>query len=301
MTLSVIVMAYLAIVLPPGGQGAPSLDDVVARMSRYVAAYGAQASVFVGIEDYTQRVEDKDGRLYTPRHLVSEFAIVKAGGGDNWIGYRDVVQVNDKPVADRRDRLLALLTSTSVDTGTLKAIADESARYNIGPIARNFNVPTTALFFFHPATIVRFSFERKGTETINGVVTSELEFRETARPTLVRTREGRDVPARGRIWVVPGDGTVLRTRVELRNFADRPPTWSTTRMNPRIESSAVVEVTYHLDQRAAAWLPVKMSEAYEGPMTAFGGAEPFQGRASGVAEYSAFKRFDTSGRLVLPK
>ena len=31
-----------------------------------------------------------------------------------------------------------------------RRLSDESARFNIGPIVRNFNVPTAALFFFRP-------------------------------------------------------------------------------------------------------------------------------------------------------
>jgi hypothetical protein len=34
-------------------------------------------------------------------------------------------------------------------------------------------------------------------------------------------RDGSDVPCEGTIWVEPGDGTVVRTRLKLRNFADQ--------------------------------------------------------------------------------
>jgi hypothetical protein len=306
-------------------------------MSTYVAAYGAQASMFVGTETYAQRLESGLGRG-TPRRLLSEFAIVKAPSGGDWVGYRDVIQVDDQPVVDRRDRLLRLLSSESVEAAQLKQIDDESARYNIGPISRNFNVPTTVLFFFGPNTIGRFTFERKGTPTIDGVATWELEFREAVRPTLVRTRSGRDVPCRGRVWVVPSDGTVVRTLVELRNFADErqvesqggartdatvPPTSTRSAVggtqsvpstavarpsstsNDRVESLAQIEVTYRLDQRFGAWLPRKMSELYEGPVDPRLGpgrfADTYTGRSTGVAEYSDFKRFETSAKIVAPK
>ena len=81
---------------------------------------------------------------------MSEFAIVKAAGRVGWSGFRDVVEVDGKPVSDRRDRLLSLLTGPAGGEAELRRIADESARYNVGPVIRNFNVPTTALFFFHP-------------------------------------------------------------------------------------------------------------------------------------------------------
>ena len=41
-------------------------------------------------------------------------------------------------------------------------MADESARFNIGPTRRNFNEPTAALFFLLPASQARFAFTRKG-------------------------------------------------------------------------------------------------------------------------------------------
>ncbi len=305
-------------------------------MSQYVLAFGAQASMFVGTEHYNQRVEGEMGRAYDPRRLVSEFAIVKAESGDDWVGYRDVVEVNEKPVVDRRDRLLRLLTAASLDAPQLKQIVDESARYNIGPISRNFNVPTSVLYLLQPGMVTRFSFEQKGTKEVEGVQTWVLEFKETARPTVIRTPKGRDVPARGRVWVVPGDGTVVRTRLELRNFADEqkapppapaapttsepPPTGTRsavggsqvtpnaapttpppTPVSNRYESLAVVEVSYRLDKRAGAWLPLRMSETYEGAMPTSGGREPFLGRATGLAEYSDFKRFETSAKIVVPK
>jgi hypothetical protein len=305
-----LVSCCLVAAAAPVRQGdAPSLNDVLHRMSQYVAAYGARASMFVGEETYTQHVEatvppKEPLRFYdyvhTTRRLVSEFAIVKAGSGGDWIGYRDVVEVNEKAVVDRRDRLLALLTAPSADADQLKKIADESARYNIGPIIRNFNVPTTTLFFFHPGTIAGFSFKRKGTKEIDGVATWELEFKERVRPTLVRTRSGRDVPCEGTVWVAPGDGVVVRTRLELRNFADDQELTMYARL-VRLESLAQIEVTYRLDQRIGAWLPLTMSELYEGPMPATGGGTPLVGRTTAVAEYAGFKRFETSAKIVVPK
>ena len=225
--------------------------------------------------------------MYAPRQLISEFAIIKAENGNDWIGYRDVVQVDEKPVADRRDRLLRLLTSTTVDAARLQDIANESARFNVGPISRNFNVPTTVLFYFLPSTIERFSFERKGTKDLDGVVTWELEFKETARPTLIRTRDDRDVPASGRVWVTPTDGAVVRTRLELRGFADQHRDRDAPQLNSgprqpnrpsmpqesderRLESRAVVEVSYRFDRTLGASLPLRMSETYEGPMRSEG-------------------------------
>jgi hypothetical protein len=207
---------------PTPARAAPAdrdLDQVVQKMAGYVAGYGAEASVIVGVEKYTQRVT-VENQFLRPRTLVSEFAIVKAAGRVGWSGFRDVVEVNGKPVADRRDRLMSLLTGPAGGGSELRRIADESARYNVGPVIRNFNVPTTALFFFHPDLVGRFTFRRAGTKKIDGVNTWALEFTETHRPTLVMKGDGTDVPCEGTVWVNPADGTIVRTRLRMRNFAN---------------------------------------------------------------------------------
>jgi VWFA-related protein len=203
----------------PAPTSDPEVDQVVRKMAEYVAAYGPQASVIVGVEKYSQQVTVEE-RPLRPRSLVAEFAIVKAPDRVGWTGFRDVVEVDGRAVADRRDRLASLLTGPAGGEAELRRIADESARYNVGPIIRNFNVPTTALFFFHPALVDRFSFRRGGTKTIDGVSTWVLDFKETKRPTIVGKRDGTNVPCEGTVWVSPADGTIVRTKLRLRNFAN---------------------------------------------------------------------------------
>lgn len=56
-------------------------------------------------------------------------------------------------------------------------------------------MPTTALFFLSRSSQPRFAFQRKNVQRIDGVSTWEIAFRETHRPTLVRTRAVADVQA----------------------------------------------------------------------------------------------------------
>jgi hypothetical protein len=203
---------------PPTGP--LTLELVLQRMGTYVSAYGERAALIVAAETYTQRISTEDGASFPPRKMLAEFAIVKAAGPTGWIGFRDVVQVDGENITDRRGRLLQLLSDTNGDVSEAKRISNESARFNIGPISRNFNVPTTTLYFFHPATIGRFTFEVKSRKKIDGLDTWVLEFKETRRPTMVMTRDGRDVPCEGTVWVSPSDGTILRTQVTFRGFAD---------------------------------------------------------------------------------
>jgi hypothetical protein len=362
---------------PKSAPTAPALQQVIDRMAAYVQSYGARTSLVVAVEKYMQQVTI-DGRPLRPRNLLSEYAIVKVDDRVGWAGFRDVVKVDGTDVSDRRDRLERLFTGPASDGSELKRIADESARYNVGPISRNLNTPTTALHFLHPERISRFTFKDKGTKTIDGVKVLVLDFKETTRPTLVMKRDGTDVPCEGTVWVVPGDGTVVRTRLKLRNFANTvtmgetdtsgltrgatggyvmpqpvqqpqpaqpaptappAPTTPTTPApttptpttgqgsggivtntpaaepqrrntgNPdriefpelrEIESLADIEVSYKRDAASGLWLPAQMTELYDGPLT-LGTTAPVAGRAVGRATYSDFKRFETSGKVVLPK
>jgi len=197
----------------------PTLEQVMERVGRYVASYGEKAAVVVASEKYSQSVLIDGADMGRPRELKAEFAIVRVAGGGG-TGYRDVIEFEGKPVQDRKDRLVSLLTNTEGDASELIRIANEGARFNIGPISRNFDVPTAAMFFFLPSEHERFTFARKGARKVEGIDTWEIEFRETRRPTLIMTRAGKDVPIEGTLHVKPDDGTVVRTRFRMRNFAD---------------------------------------------------------------------------------
>lgn len=278
--------------LPPSSPA----DDVMQRVGGYVEHYGDQASLLVAIEHYEQAVtvarvlmgqsRVRGGVTTSPvgvatasgekRKLVSEFALVPnrtASGG--WLGYRDVIEVNGKPIADRHDRLQAIFQSGAPDLEEARRIADESARYNIGPVSRNFNVPTATLFFFHPGNLSRFTFRRRGAERIDGIETVVVEFRETRMPTLIMNASGKDVPSSGTLWMNPADGAVVRTRIELNGFRGSG-------------SHAEIDVTYRKDAAVGLWVPSRMVERYSGGTA---------GAATTAATYTDFKRFQTSVKI----
>jgi hypothetical protein len=290
-----------ALLAQPGAQ--PPLPVVLDRVAKYVEGYGEQASAIVALEKYTQSVV-VEGRLpIKPRKLTAEFAIVKVPGG-GWTGYRDVFEVDGERLHDRDDRL-ASLARASADGAQFSRIAEESARFNIGPISRNFNVPTAALFFFQSRYLDRFSFSLEGRQTIDGLATWEIEFKENATPTFVTTRSGRNVPAEGTLWVIPENGVVVRTRLRLRNFLEtltsdistRPAQRPSTLDVREIDSEADVDVTYRWHDAFGIWLPAKMSEFYHGPLVFGPSTAPAPARASTLASYSDHKRFTTSATI----
>lgn len=223
--ITVAAIGALVVSAGPGAQSKPTdpaLDEVVRRMSAYAAGYGGSATIVLATETYTQQL-DLDGRRVRPRTLVSEFAVVRASGAVEWAALRDVVKVDTTRVVDQPGRLVAVLTGPTGTEADVRRVIAEAAQRNLGGVATNFNVPTTALSFFRPQHVGRFTFTRAATRTIEGVETWALDFRETRSPTLVVTRDGDDVPMSGTVWVAPADGVVVRTRLRLRDFADVEP------------------------------------------------------------------------------
>lgn len=269
------------------------LDVVIQRMATYVDGYGAAVSLVVGVEKYTQSIIIASGQQSKPRRLTAEFAVVRVS--DGWVGFRDVITVDDVTVRDRGDRLLKLLTGPAARLSDVQRIADESARYNVGPVVRNLNVPTTALFFFTTSNLGRFRFDRKRTARVNSEDTVEFAYREIGRPTFVMTRGGADVPLDGSVWVRAADGVVVRTRIRARGFADEISTTASL-VRREIKTVADITVTFARHDVIGLWLPSDMVEEYEGPIK-FGTTPPIPGVCTTRATYSDYRQFQTDASI----
>jgi hypothetical protein len=273
----------------------PAATALMQRVGEYVARYGDAASVLLATEHYRQEATQKSqvgldrgtelshgiltggtpvSSAKTARTLTSEMALVRnASAVGGWLGFRSVTGVDGKSVGDSA-RLKALFGAAVPDVEAARRISEESARLNVGPITRTFNVPTSALFFFTPANLSRFAFHHDGEERIEGVDTWRIAFQEVAAPTLIMTVAGRDVPSTGMLWVNPADASVLRTRLSVLDYAGT-------------SSVALVEVTYRREPSVDLLVPASMREWYN------------VGLASVAAEatYSDYKRFQTSIRI----
>ena len=262
-------------------QRPPSVKEVMQRVAGYVDAYGQRASVVVATERYTQRSRRVSGKP-EQRQLVADFAIVKVAGTRGWQGFRDVIEVDGSPLADREGRLVRILTQPGPAYDEARRLLDESARFNIGPITRDFNVPTTTLFFFTADNLERFKFSAVKADA-SGIW--EIAFRETARPTLIRTPAGRPVASSGTLWVNAADGTVVRTRLHVEGFA------RTESASKRPRGSGSVDVTYQRVPALEMWLPASMDEDFE--IRDFEDVDSISGRAL----YSDYRQFTTSVRI----
>lgn len=275
-----VVGALIAASGPRGGPGrVPSLKELLRLVGAYVQTYGEKASLVVGSEHYVQHVASQAGGL-SDRQIVAEFAIVRDERRREWLGFRDVVQVDGKPITDHEQRLVGILTSGPNGLDEARTLSDDGARFNIGSVYRNFNVPTTALFFFKPANLDRFKFS-KGARSDDGSI--EIEFREKEKPTIIRAANGGSVPSEGQIWVDPATGTIRRTRLRLGDLS--------VVVGARMPGTVEVDVTYGLVDRFGMWLPQTMREAYD--VVRNGETE----RETGRADYSNYREYQVSARV----
>jgi VWFA-related protein len=240
------------------------LAVLLGRAAEYVASYRRDFSSAIAEERYEQTMTS--GTRSQRRTLHSDFLLLRNRSG--WLPFRDVLEVDGKPVHDREERLRKLfLEHPATALNEAAAISDEGARYNIGPVVRNINVPTTPLGFLDPVYARRFSFSRHGQETVAGIQAWRVEFVEKGRPTIIQTPgpRGDDVPTDGAVWIDPLTGRVLRTQMTARA------------PGVILEST----VTYRPNDVLGIWVPAEMTETYRL------GTTTIVGRAT----YSNFRRF----------
>ena len=261
-------------------------DDVLRRAAGYVAQFERTFSAAIWREHYEQedripRRFNSSGATFTTvaarRQLDSELLFVWLPQARSWITVRDVMAIDGtpRPAGDRR--LQALLGGPAVSVDQLSALAAENGRFNIGKIVRTFNEPTLALLFLDDHYRRRFTFTRGDPQTTDGHRAATYDFVERGRPTVIRDAN-RDIPVRGTLWIDAATGRVLRTALELSD--------------PLGRLRGRMTVRYGTHPNFDVLVPLEMRETY----TSAAGEE-----VTAVATYSEFRRFETAGRIVIPK
>jgi DNA end-binding protein Ku len=271
---------------------APPLSLVLSRAARYVEKFAARISGFVTEESYVQDVAlpiDRfgarpNGRSYSgPMHreLKSDLLLVRPIGTDAWLQFRDVTEVDGRKMRDRNDRLAKLFLDPSKSTAAQsKKIMEESARYNIGDIERNINLPVLALAVLDRGLQAGFEFtlDKPGEKydlpnsaafapPPNALVVS---FRETQLRTMVASPQGKNLPASGHFWLDPATSQVEMTEIGIEDSWLR----------------AVIHVAYGNVEGIDLPVPIEMHERYDNKLNGT--------RVDGSATYANFREFKVS-------
>jgi hypothetical protein len=280
-------LAALVLLVTQAVNGAQelSLADVLARATDYVTELSTQLSGAVAEERYEQRAEVTGTRGFggfvnAPpdfrRTLRSDYLLIQPTNSVRYVGFRDVFEVDGKPVRDREERLTQLFLNPSVSgDAQIHGILRDSARYNIGDIIRNFNVPTLSLLFLRTSYKSHFEFKRVADASPNlgfdaPTQTAEvwvIEYKETWPTTVIRGRDRANLPARGRFWIEPTTGRVLVSELVLENS----------------EMQATICVRYESDPKMGHLVPAEMRERYDNRQRG--------SRVDGTATYTDFRRF----------
>lgn len=292
---------------PPGAQAvveSPRLGTDVASLTAaladYVDRFNQETSAVVAEERYVQLRHMWRGNATGPDsepelawredpnvtkaahatariQLLSDMLFVQVKDGD-WMDYRDVAEVNGKPVRSRSQRVLELFLSRAPDAMTqARRIADESARHNLAGIYRTLNLPNTALFLLRRAEQSRYSFKRAKDDVVDGRQARVLEYRERVRPTIVRTTGGGDIPINGRVWIDAEDRRVLRTELRFQRS--------------RSGGRSLIRVDYGPLEGHDVLVPTRLWEWYEDRMREGEWVQNTRYYVQGLATYSGHKRF----------
>lgn len=279
----VFAVLLLALWRPAAAQE-PTLQAVLGRAASYVDDFTRKISGMVAEESYVQDVEPAPGRrppAVFHRELKSDYLLILLPGATRYVEFRDVFEVDSRRVRDRQDRLTKLFLDPKATGPRPEAILQESARYNIGRVARTLNTPLLPLQFLAADVQDAFDFKRSDDtrpatirpaerSSAHFSVSAEvwvLDYREKGRGMFIRTPAGNLLRAEGRFWIDPQTGRVLMS--ELRSGD--------------ATVGATIDVSYQSEQLSGLSVPAEMRERYEVSVDG--------STVTGTATYGRFRQF----------
>lgn len=248
------------------------LETLLDRLATYVERYERDLSAVVSEEHYVQEVTGQSSLWPSTRVLKSEFLLTR-GADQGWVAFRDVFEVDGKPLQDRSDRLIQLFVKPTGDAiDQVNRIVEESAKHNLGWVRRTVNVPTMVLLFAKRDQQARSQFRRGGRTNVGDVPAREVRFTERALPRVIRTLD--NAAAQGTFWIDEETGRVLRSELRISTGS----------------TAAVIGVSYAYQKPIDMWLPVLMSERY---------STPRQPIITGRATYQNFRKFNVTVDTII--
>jgi hypothetical protein len=261
---------------PP--QSASSDEELLSRVGKYVQELEDHLAVVIADETYHQDVWTKGWRgdqQTASRAIRSETLFMSLTQDGTWLSVRNVLSVGGRSIQeDSKGRLDRILKSPGLDYfSQLLLLKAESARFDIGQVWRTTGDPTLVFRFFLPANQSRFTFGKPRHEKIDGIDVVKVAFDEREHPTAI-DYNGQDVLSHGAVWIRPDEGAIVRTYLKLTT-------------NKPLDVSVVV--SFSRDARLNVWVPHRMEESYDDGRQ----------RTTCTATYANFRRFETSGRLIV--
>lgn len=278
--------ALLVCLLLAAQARAQSLETLLERMSGYLRGYETQLSEVVGNESYVQNDNYRDSRqnvrAFKTRRLESEVAFLRLPENGYWYGFRETRTVDRKPIPAPQFRLTDFVSSKDLNAQRALMMAI-STEHNLGTF-RNINMPTVPLEVLQAARMGKAAFELDGGETIRGVKTRRVRFKEIGVSTLIAHMKSESVKTSGAAWIDPANGRVWRAEIDCRDPLDKHES------NSDRADNFLLRVDYRMDAKLGIMVPFEMYENFPGSVM----------RGDGKARYSNFRKFQTSARMITP-
>jgi hypothetical protein len=276
--------------------------DMAERLADYAEAFERDFAAVVAEERYVQVIHPwhgnpsgpqgepalvwrepggpakQGGPIIARRQLLSDVVMVQLKDRQ-WLSYRDVAEVDGSPVRNRTDRVRDLLLAQgAARDDQFRRINAESARYNLGDLRRDVNLPTVTLSLLRRLNQARFQFKRAKDETVDGRLCRVLTYQEKTSPTLIGTPNSGDIFIYGRVWLDQADGRARRTEL---------------RFERRSRGRSYIRVDFQPFEGLAILVPALMWEWHEGAdqLGRIGGDVT---AIQGLATYSRIRRFQVT-------
>jgi hypothetical protein len=208
-----IVGSLIAVTLCVVAAGAqsPKIDELIPKATVYAHQFVERCSNVVAEERYEQQITVPRRK----RVLVSDFLLVKTSGDEFWQSFRDVGEVDGKPVRDREDRLMKLFLQPSSSALRRAAeILEAGARYNLIDVGTLSN-PLLVMAFLQQQYVDRFRFNLAGLEKKLSPDVRTVRFVEFRQPTVLKRNANTDLFSRGLVWIEEGTGRVVKTELQV--------------------------------------------------------------------------------------
>ena len=236
-------------------------EELMAKTAAYVAQFVDQFSNVVAEETLVQETTIPRRK----RTMRSDFLLVRYPGDPQWQSFRDVAEVDGKPVRDKEERLTRLfLEPASSAIRRARELQEAGARFNLLDIG-TLNNPLMVVAFLQDSYRERFRFTAAGLDKKLGPTVRQVQFQEWKVPTLIKGNGNSDILSRGLVWIEEDTGRVVQTELRIGG-----------------RSSPISIITlYKFDDQLGINVPVEMRDWYPDGT----------GELRGVASYGRFRRF----------
>jgi len=267
-----VAVAFALIATSRTGAQAPSLEDVLRRADGYLRVWVPQLANIVSTEAYEQRLLTASAIGPRPRRLKSDVLLVRRPGSINWILFRDVVEVDSRPLTHQPDRLLKLFVSQAADAEEQAGrIAADGLQYHFPGATASSTNPFLGIALMQGTYQSHFRFRLGDAERSLGPRVRALRFQEIEETEPADQSGPRKLPplltdagrVQGTVWLDVETGEIVKTDARMA-----------------LESGPVstTKTTFARDERLGILVPKEMRTEWR--------------NFSGTAKYSNYRRFE---------